>query len=169
MQPDNNTKSNHRKHIILGTVIKVGKRTVGQVIGNGYVKDIETGHLLQFPPAIANDIQALHDAERAGAEYCVFTNTDTGIIYRAAISKIWDLGQQFNRGWGDQIYLTLNHWTQSRDPQFMTSHTEAPEYGDPTTSDDDVKPMQIESRAAVGVKFKATGKKTPKQLHLFGE
>ena len=33
------TPSNKRKHVILGTVIKVGKQIVGQVICNEYVKD----------------------------------------------------------------------------------------------------------------------------------
>ncbi len=135
-----------RKHEILGVVIRVNGRTVGQVIGDDYVKDITNRHMLATPPAIASDIQALHDAERAGALYCVFMNTDTGIIYRAAISKIWDMGTRFNRGWGEQIYLTLNHWTQTRDPNITITTTTAPEYSDPTaTNDDDVKPLNIKS------------------------
>ena len=73
-----------RKHEILGIVIKVNGRTVGQVIDEEYVKDITDNHILKYPPAIANDIQALHDAERAGAEYCDFTNTDTGITVPCA-------------------------------------------------------------------------------------
>ena len=56
-----------RKHEILGVVIRVNGRTVGQVIGDDYVKDITNRHMLATPPAIASDIQALHDAERAGA------------------------------------------------------------------------------------------------------
>ncbi len=163
-------QSKKRRHVILGTVIKVNGRTVGQVIGEDYVKDITNRHMLAIPPAIASDIQALHDAERAGALYCVFMNTDTGIIYRAAISKIWDMGTRFNRGWGEQIYLTLNHWTQTRDPNITITTTTAPEYSDPTaTNDDDVKPLNIKSRAlpAGGVKFKK-GKKTLRQLSMFG-
>lgn len=161
-------QSKKRRHVILGTVIKVNRRTVGQVIGEDYVKDITNRHILATPPAIANDIQALHDAERAGALFCVFTNTDTRIVYRAAISKIWDMGTRFNRGWGDQIYLTLSHWTQTRDPNF--TQTPALEYSDPVaTSDDAVKPLNIKSRALPpgGVKFQK-GTQTPRQLSLFG-
>jgi len=158
-----------RKHEILGIVIKVNGRTVGQVIDKEYVKDITDNHILKYPPAIANNIQALHDAERAGAEYCKFTNTDTGILYRAPIAKIWDMGTRFNRGWGDQIYLTLNHWTQTRDPNITTTTTTAPEYSEPTaTNDEAVKPLYIKSRAVVGVRFKK-GAQTPKQLSLFGK
>jgi hypothetical protein len=162
-------QSRKRKHEILGAVLKINGRTVGQVIADEYVKDITNNHILKYPLAIANDIQALHDAERAGALYCVFTNTDTGIVYRVPIAKIWDMGTRFNRGWGDQIYLTLNNWTQTRDPNITTTTT-APEYSDPTaTNDDDVKPLNIKSRAlpAGGVKFKK-GKKTLRQLSMFG-
>lgn len=156
-----------RKHKIVGTVIRVNGRTVGQVIFDTFVKDITNRHMLSNPEAIANDIQALHDASSAGAVYCVFTNTDTGIIYRASIAKIWDMGKEFNWGYGDQIYLTLANWLQTVDPEF-TSHTDAPEYSDPnSTHDEDVKPLNIKSRAAVGVTWKK-GTKTAKQMSFFG-
>ena len=145
--------------------MKVNGRTVGQVIGLDYVKDMTNRHMLANPPAIANDIQVLHDAERAGAEYCTFTNTDTGIIYRASIAKIWDMGKRFNMGWGDQIMLTLQNWTQERDPNY--TNTVTPEYSDPTAADDEVKPLNIRSKATVGIRYKP-GKQTPKQLALFG-
>ena len=163
-------QSRKRKHEILGTVIKVNGRTVGQVIGGEYVKDISNNHILKCPPAIANDIQALHDAERAGALYCVFTNTDTGIIYRAAVSKIWDMGTRFNRGWGEQIYCTLSHWTQTRDPNITTTTT-ATEYSDPTTTNDDaVKPLIINSRALHPGEIKFTkGKKTLNKCYCLGD
>lgn len=156
--------SNKRKHKIIGTVIKVKGRTVGQVIGETFVKDICNRHMLTNPPAIANDIQALHDAQRAGAVYCEFKNTDTGIIYRAPISKIWDMGKEFNWGWNDQIYLTLQNWTQTRDPEFIESHTDTPEYTEASGTHDEVKPLNYKSRAPVGVTFT----KGEKQLPLFG-
>lgn len=156
-------KTGKRKHKILGTVIKVGRRTVGQVIGVDYVKDITNRHMLTTPPAIANDIQALHDAERAGAVYCVFTNTDTGIIYRAPIAKIWDMGKRFNFGWGEQIMLTLQNWTQTRDPEYLDpTHTDTPAYTEPSGTHD-VKPLKYKSRATVGVVWNGV-----KQLSLFG-
>lgn len=161
------TQNTKRRHVILGTVIKVKGRTVGQVYNGEFVKDITNRHMLTTPPAIANDIQALHDAERAGAEYCVFTNTDSGIVYRAAIAKIYDMGKRVNYGWGEQVALLLPNWTQTRDPQ-ATSQTSAPVYEDPNaTSDEDVKPLNIKSRAAVGVTF-TKGSQTPKQLRMFG-
>lgn len=136
-----------RKHKIIGTVIKVKGRTVGQVIGAEYVKDFTNRHMLTTPPAIASDIQALHDAERAGAVYCVFTNTDTGIVYRAPIAKIWDCGKPFNYGWGDQIMLTLPNWTQTRSAEYSNTDTDAPAYSEAT----ETKPLHYRSRATVGV------------------
>lgn len=154
------TKQNiTRKHKIVGTVIKVNGRTVGQVIGADYVKDIKNKHMLTNPEAIANDIQALHDAEYAGALYCVFTNTDTGIIYRAAIAKIWDMGKQINLGWGLQQMLTVQNWNQTRDPNFGT---EAEEFTDPIFPPD-IKPLRYKSNAPTGITFNGV-----KQLDLFG-
>lgn len=171
---NNNTKSK-RKHKIIGTVIKVNGRAVGQVINGEYVKDITNRHMLTTPPAIANDLQALHDAERAGAWCCVFTNTDTGIIYRAAIAKIWDAGWLMNLGYGNQQALTLSYWLQSVDPEFtIHTDTDAQEYATSDTHEPpaysmtfdgaDVKPLHYKSNALVGVKFT----KGVKQLSLFG-
>ena len=157
------TKQNiSRKHKIVGTVIKVNGRTVGQVIGTDYVKDITNRHMLTTPPAIANDIQALHDAEHAGALHCVFTNIDTGIVYRAAIAKIWDAGWLMNLGWGNQQALTLSHWLQSVDPT-ITSQIETPEYSDTDSTRAEVKPLAYKSNAPKGVTFT----KGVKQLDFF--
>lgn len=155
-------KSKKRKHEILGTVIKVNGRTVGQVIKDTFVKDITNRHMLTTPPAIANDLQALHDAERAGALYCAFTNTDNGIVYRVAISKIWDMGKQINFGYGLQIMLTLSNWTQTRDPHFIESQTDALAYS--VASDtNDVMPLYYKSNAPTGITVNGV-----KQLGLFG-
>jgi hypothetical protein len=153
-----------RKHEILGTVIRVNGRTVGQVINGVYVKDITNRHMLKNPEAIANDIQALHDAERAGAAYCEFKNTDNGIIYRVSIAKIWDIGKPINFGWGDQIMLTLQNWTQTRDPEY-TAHTDtdAQAYGD-SDGTHNVKPLHYVSHATKGAVYGKGGK----QLSLFG-
>jgi hypothetical protein len=156
-------QSKKRKHKIIGTVIKVKGRTVGQVIADTFVKDITNRHMLTTPPAIANDIQALHDAERAGAVYCEFTNTDTGIVYRAAISKIWDIGKEFDMGWGRQIMLTLSNWTQTRSAEYKDpTNTDAPAYSEPSDTGE-IMPLKYVSHAPVGVKYERGG-----QMSLFG-
>lgn len=142
--------------------IKVNGRIVGFVIGNEFRKTIHTNWILRTPPALANDIQALHDAENAGAEYCVFPNADTGIIYRASISKIWDMGFPVNRGFGEQIALSLNLWTQERDPKHKShTDTDTPAYSEAT----ETKPLVYKSHSITGTQF-TEGK--PKQLPMFG-
>jgi len=136
-------------------LIKVNGRIIGKVVKNEFRKTIHSNWILQTPPAIATDIQALHDAERAGAVYCVFWNADTGITYRAPIAKIWDMGFTFNRGYGDQIALALPLWTQERG----ANHS-------PTTATDttEVKPLEYKSRAVKRGTVVVNGR----QLTLFG-
>jgi len=154
---NNNRKAGKRKHPIIGTVIKVKGRTIGQVIADTFVKDITNRHMLTNPPAIANDISALHDAERASAVYCEFTNTDTGIVYRAPIAKIWDMGKCINFGWGEQIMLTLSNWTQTRDPEYTEpTDTVPPAYSDPSDTGE-ILPLKYRSRAPKGVNFTKGG------------
>jgi hypothetical protein len=162
-----------RKHVIVGTAIRVNGKTVGQVIGDEYQKDITSAHILKKFPSIANDVSALHDAERAGARWCVFTNTQTGIVYRVSIATIWEKGQRINFT-TPQIALELSYWMQSRGAGYIIP-IDPPTGGDPHTSgaamDDspsgDVQPFTVKSKAITGVHYKA-GKQTPKQMSLFG-
>lgn len=149
-----------RKRKINAAIIKAGGRIIGKVIEGEFRKTIRSNWILRTPPAIANDIQSLHDAERAGAVNCVFTNTDTGIIYRAPIAKIWDMGFPVNRGYGEQIALSLPLWMQERDSNHPPTQTDALEYSEADTSE--VKPLKYESKAAVGVVFNGV-----RQLSLF--
>lgn len=136
---------------------------IGDVIGNEWRKNIRNDGMLNVPPAIANDVQALHHAIRAGAEFVVITNTQTGIIYRASIAKIFDKGWEFNRGYGLQRGLMLSAWLQTRDPNFIQAKQSC---GQPETpASDEVKELKYTSRAATGIKFT----KGVKQLNLFGE
>jgi hypothetical protein len=141
-------KPKHKKHTHGIPMYSCQGKHIGDVIGNEWRKDIVTSHMLTTPPAIANDVQALHDAIRAGAEYFVARNTLTGIIFRASISKIFDKGVPMNRGYGNQIYLVLSDFLQSRDPAFIQAETPA-----------------TEATAPTGITFT----KGVKQLDLFGE
>lgn len=153
-----------RKHKILGRAIKVKGRTIGQVIHNVFVKDIKNKHMLTNPPAIASDIQVLHDAQNAGAEYCEFTNTENGIVYRAAISKIWGMGRLVNYGWGEQQMLPLQHWQQTRDPNHKADEdqTQAHTYSERTETND-IMPLVYKSRATVGMVWNG------KQMSMFND
>ena len=153
-----------RKHKIVGTVIKVNGRTVGQVIDGVFVKDVSSSkHFLHTPEAIAYTIDTLHAAQRAGAEYCEVLDTDTGIKYRASIAKIFDMGKKFNYGWGDQIYLTLSNWLQTLDPEYISTDTDPQAYSE-ADGTHEVKPLNYKSNAPKGVTFT----KGVKQLNLWG-
>ena len=153
-----------RKHKIVGTVIKVNGRTVGQVIDGVFVKDVSSSkHFLHTPEAIAYTIDSLHAAQRAGAEYCEVLDTDTGIKYRASIAKIFDMGKKFNYGWGDQIYLTLSNWLQTLDPEYISTDTDPQAYSE-ADGTHEVKPLNYKSNAPKGVTFT----KGIKQLNLWG-
>jgi len=157
-------KPKHKKQTNGIPMYSCQNKHIGDVIGNEWRKDIVTSHMLTTPPAIANDVQALHDAIRAGAEYFVATNTQTGIIYRASVSKFLDKGFPVNRGHGNQIALVLSDFLQSRDPAFILAETPATEATAPTATDE-VKELRYTSHAPTGSTFT----KGVKQLDLFGE
>ena len=87
---------------------------VGKVEGDTFYKSISKNHYLQRPPAIAFDIESLEQAERAGAVYVQVTDRENGTIYKATIQHIREKGKEFNRGYGDQIYLTLEGWIKCK-------------------------------------------------------
>ncbi|MCX6083063.1 MAG: hypothetical protein NTW32_26340 [Chloroflexi bacterium] len=63
-----------------------------------------------------NDIDALKDAELLGATLENVTDRDTGNIYTAAISLIWQRPIYKNYGYGEQIGLALREWTKNGEP-----------------------------------------------------
>jgi hypothetical protein len=94
------------------TTIWAGRKVIGQVRGDTFYKTIKNKHILKVPPAIANDINALEDAMRAGANNVCITNKDSGITYTTTMVQILNKGVKFNRGFGEQIFLPLGEWQQ---------------------------------------------------------
>lgn len=86
-------------------------KIIGEVKGLVFQKRLRASrHFLRVPPAIAFDVQSLHDAERAGARVVCVIDDESGWGYAAAIEKIWRRGRRFNRGYGEQIFLPLHEW-----------------------------------------------------------
>lgn len=92
------------------TLIYVGSKVVGRVLGDTFQKTIRKDHFLQKPPAIAFDIDSLYKAEQAGAVKVQVTDRDSGQIYSALLSLIRSKGFLLNRGYGDQIALPMHEW-----------------------------------------------------------
>ena len=158
----------HQKHEIVGIVIKANGRTVGQVIDRVFVKDVsKKKHFLNFPEAIAYSLDTLYAAERAGAEYLDVLDTDTNTHYRASLAMMWDKGRNFDYGYEAQRYLCLSHWQTFEDPQ-ATHETAPPEYSESSGTHEEVKPLHYTSHAPKGVTYKKSGKRTMKQMALFG-
>jgi hypothetical protein len=93
--------------------IYAGGKVIGQVRGDTFYKTIKNKHMLKVPPAIANNISALEDAMRAGANNVCITNKDSGIAYTASMERIFKKGVKFNRGFGEQVFLPLGEWQKS--------------------------------------------------------
>jgi hypothetical protein len=167
MTRQNIPQNKKRSHPIIGTPVHTSKgKVIGQVLGDVFVKDMTTAHILDKFNAIASDICTLHEAERAGANYVEFTNTDDGIIYRSPIAKFWDCGKFIDFGYGSQQMLGLAHFEHRRDPNYE-SHTDTDPQGYTSADSTHAEPKMLfyKSRATVGVKFK---KGKPRQLDFFG-
>lgn len=91
--------------------IKVGNKIVGVVVGDIFVKRLHSKtHFLRKPKAIAFDIDTLIQAQELGASLVRIIDLDTDLVYIVSIELIYEKGFYFNRGFGDQLGLTLNYW-----------------------------------------------------------
>ncbi len=91
--------------------VTAGGRIVGRVVGERFVKRCRASiHQLKTPPGWALDSQSLTDAESYGARVVEIHDTETSITYAATIERIRNKGFAFNRGFGQQICLPLQHW-----------------------------------------------------------
>jgi hypothetical protein len=157
-------KNKKRKHKIIGELIKVNGRVIGQVIGDTGYKDVSSKkHFLHYPEeAIAFTISALEAMRNAGAEFVEIFDTDTGRKYKTTITKYFEYGEKFNYGFGDQIKLTLPNFLQTIDHEYISTSTDTdvPQYSEAT----ETKPLYYKSHATVGVVLNGV-----QQLSLFND
>jgi len=93
------------------TKIRIGNQTIGAVENGVFEKHVHSSkHFLRKPRAIALDQDSLIQAKNLGARIVKIVDLDTGIIYIVTIDLFYEKGFRFNRGFGDQIGLTLDHW-----------------------------------------------------------
>lgn len=94
--------------------IQLKRRVIGEVREDGFFQQHRLGskHFLRSPRAIAFDVEVLDKAERAGAHGVEIFDDETGKSYRARIETIRKRGFKLNRGFGDQIALSLCHFNQ---------------------------------------------------------
>jgi len=84
----------------------------GVVSGATWRKIVQgSKHMLRVPrPAWAVDTSDLDRGERMGAVVLELTDAETGTTYRAALRTIRERGRYFERGYGAQVALDLEHW-----------------------------------------------------------
>lgn len=71
-----------------------------------YYRRVEgSRHFLRKPPSITNDVAALAEAERMGADRVRIVDSETGNEYACIIAVIRDYGTIIDRGFGRQIAL----------------------------------------------------------------
>ncbi len=121
-------------------------RVNGRIVAvkRGSILDVRrtTGGLLHTPPAIALACDLLNEAKAHGCDEIIVTVTDTKVKYTIPIETFQEKSFPIQRGgYESQRACPLSEF---------------------------VSMMNIQSKAAVGVTYKATGKKTPKQLSLWG-
>lgn len=108
--PQNNSPFNPSP-LKRGTPIEVGGRVVGYVRdGTFHKRLVGSKHFLRRPPAIALDLQSLHDAAAAGATRVRIFDIEGDAYYNALVTTILRKGFAFDRGHGVQIALPLAQW-----------------------------------------------------------
>ena len=99
-------------------VVKLDNKVVGTVSGDTLSKQVDSSkHFLRTPPAIAFDELALSKAEELGASKIKVKDKLTGITYYSSIEAVRSRGFTFNRGFGNQIGLSLTEWSKNEESQ----------------------------------------------------
>jgi hypothetical protein len=90
-------------------------KPIGKVLGDCFYKSIKgSRHMLRKPQAIAISLDALMQAESAGAVYVEVLDHETGTRYQTSLEHIRKAGFAFERGYGRQIGLPLECWATLR-------------------------------------------------------
>ena len=101
MPTDNSTKP----------IRRADGKIVAEVRGYYLTKTVSASrHFLRIPPAIANDIAGLKEAEALGATQVRVTDNESGKVYIAPLALIWEKGRELDRGHGRQQMLPISYW-----------------------------------------------------------
>ena len=111
---------------ITGQPITVGNKVSGFLMAarREYYRRVEgSRHFLKKPAGIANDLAALAEAERLGADRCRILDSETGIEYLCALPIIYEFGTHIDRGFGQQIALPFAYWIRTAPDGTITKPT----------------------------------------------
>lgn len=87
-------------------------KILGIVFDNRLLRKVVSAkrHFLKRPKAIALDRETLDRAEEMGATEIEVVDQDSGKSYYCTIKYFRLHGFKLNRGYGEQIGLTMNNW-----------------------------------------------------------
>jgi hypothetical protein len=109
-----------------------GKK-IGTIDGESFVKEIRgSKHIMRKPHAIFFDISSLREVESLGCKRVRVTDKETGDIYAAELSLIWQHAIYKNYGYGEQVGLAVNLFTIEY--KGTDTHTDAQGYEPATLS-----------------------------------
>lgn len=111
---------------ITGQPITVGNKVSGFFMErtSTYYRRVEgSRHFLKKPAGIANDLAALAEAERLGADRCRIVDSETGIEYLCALPIIYEFGSHIDRGFGQQLALPFAYWIRTAPDGTVTPPT----------------------------------------------
>lgn len=97
--------------IVQGNAVIVNKKKIGTVIEGTFYKIISgSKHIMRNPHAIFFDVSSLREAESYGAKFLHITDKETGDIYTASFSDLWQYAIHKNFGFGEQVGLKVNRF-----------------------------------------------------------
>jgi len=88
-------------------ITRADGRIVGEVRGDTFYKRIHDAHFLTTPRGIASDVDALRQAERAGARFFCAHHVEANRDYIAPIARFFSRGVKVNRGYDPQLALVI--------------------------------------------------------------
>jgi hypothetical protein len=96
-------------------IYRADGRIIGEVRGDTFYKTIHDAHILTTPRGISSDVDALRQAESAGAKFFCAHHVESRRDYIAPIARFFARGIKLNRGHSPQIALLISDFNHDDD------------------------------------------------------
>jgi hypothetical protein len=99
------------KYSIEQPVFNAAGKVIGKIVNNELVKIVDSRiHMLRKPPAWGYDTVIIDQARWANVITLKIVDKVTGITYQVSLVDFQKFCKEFDRGFGKQLFLTLNKW-----------------------------------------------------------
>lgn len=114
-QSNNNSNTNETRIL---PIINQDSKVVGKIEGDTFIKHVQASkHMLKTPKGWANDKFIIDQLIELEVGLITIHDDESGKIYTTTLENLLRNGFNFNRGFGDQICLTLNQWEVAEPPR----------------------------------------------------